>query len=478
MYALDFSHDHYVALIDRLEEHYEYTYLVDNRGAIKQAIIDIFSDTLQKVTVTIIEEQFHIDKALLYPFKGEQLDRILHKVTMRLLTVEDNPEVFRPVEYLWIIPEDVRRDLFGYFHRLKLNVKEEREYIRERINHIFGLDERDIVLFLRNAIYILNYIPPEIVEEGVDRRYGGHPPEEMDALYDQIFPEGAWDQIDAFLDGVFSDQLDFSRIDNQTFRDIFIQTFKAMVQVVVAQHASYISEDMIEGFSGYVLRKYFDDILLSAAWEVLALFQERDRNAEEFIRYFQDEIIINAKGKKIQKYAIIDEHNQKWNHNSILSILMQYEQSENRIRNQEEKIAGIQSRLGEAQYAFNTERNGRFKFSAEVKEVQNLVVENQNRIDELEHRIEDLKETTDENYTRLNRLKKERETLQERSKLAYNNADYANRRFNNRQVDMKNWDKQLHANEKQLEELTKQHDELEAKVELIAKALAAAMAKR
>ncbi len=478
MYALDFTHDHYSAMLDRLEENYDMAYLNDNRGALKYAVGAIFEDTMQNVTISIIDDRFHIEKNFLYPFKGEQLDRALHKVTMRLLTVLDNPDVFKPVDYLWILPEDIREDVFGYFHRLKMDMRQEREYIRERIVKIFELGEKDIVLFLRNAIYILHYIPPEIVEEGIDRRYGGYPPEEMHNLYDHLFPDGAWDRIDACLDGVFTDQLDFSVIDNQTFRDTFIPVFKAMVQVVVAEFSSLIEPDMLEGFTGYVLRKHFDEILLAAAWEVLALFQERDRNAEEFIRYFQDEIIINQRGKKIQKYAIIDEHNQKWNHNSILSILMQYEQSEKRIQNQEEKIEGIKSRLNEAQSAFTAERSGRFKYSAEVKEVQTLVIDNQNRIDELEHRIEDLKETTDENYAKLNRLKKERESLQDRSKMAYSNADYANRRYSNRQIDVKNWDKQLQTNEKLLEEMMQQHTDLENKVELIAKGLAMAMAKR
>ncbi len=478
MYALDFTTDHYRALIEMLEEEYSAEYLEHNRGAIKEAIRHIFADTHQKISVAVPESGIVIEKSFSYPQKGEHLDRILHKVTMRLLTVEDNPEVFRPVDYLWILPEDVRADLFGYFKRIKLDVVQQREYTRECIVKVFELEDQDIVLYLRNAIYILYYIPPTIIRDGADKRYAGHAPEEMETLFNQLFPEGAWELIESYLDGIFTDKLDFSRIDNQTFIDTFIPVFRSMIEILLVEYASQTESEKVEGLVGYFLRQYFDDLLIAAAWEVLALFQERDRNAEAFVRYFQDEVIINKKGRKIQKYAIIDERGQKWNHNSILSTLLQYEQAEKRIKNQEEKIQGIVQRLDEAKTVFSAEKNGRFRVSAEVKEMQTLVIQNQNLIDQFEHKIEELKETGKENIDRLNRLKKEREALLERSKLANNNADYASRRYNNKQIDMKNWKKQYQANQKLLQEIDEQNDTLMKKVDLIVRALASVMARR
>lgn len=478
MYALDFTDHHYHGLIDLLEQEYPPEYLDENRGAIKEAIVQIFADTRQKITIGIYESGIQIEKEQLYPDKNEQFDRVMHKVTMRLLTVLDSPEAFKPVEYLWILTEDVRSDLFRFFHKTKLDDRQVRDYIRERIVTLFQLEEKDIVLFLRNAIYILHYVPPSEAKEGSERRYAGYPPDEMELLFDQFFPEGAWDLIEAYLEGVFTDQLDFTRIDNEAFRNSFIPVFKSMIEILIVEYASRLEEEKSEGFVGYVLRRYFDDILLAAAWEVLALFQERNRNAEAFIRYFKDEIIINERGKKIQKYAIVDSAGQKWNHNSILSVLMQYEQAEKRVIKQEEKLESIQHRLQESKAAFSTEKNGRFRISAEVKESQSLVIQNQNQIDQFEHKIIDLKQDSAENVERLNRLKKERESLLERSRMAHNNADYASRRFNNKQVDMKNWEKQYQANVKQLDEIRQQNEELMEKVEMIAKGLAQAMARR
>ncbi|MEA3373594.1 MAG: hypothetical protein U9Q62_07900 [Campylobacterota bacterium] len=478
MYALDFTTDHYKALMEMLVDEYSAEYLDDNRGAIKEAIVRIFSDSLQTITIALLESGIQIEKAFVYPKKDEHFDRMLHKVTMRLLTVEDNPTVFKPVDYLWILPADVRSDLFGSFRKVKLDVAQEREYIRERIVEVFELESQDIVLFLRSSIYILYYVPPTIVREGEDKRYAGQDPEEMEMLFNQLFPDGAWELIESYMDGIFADKLDFTRIDNETFIETFIPVFRSMIEILLVEYASQIESEKVEGLVGYVLRQYFDDILIATAWEVLALFQERDRNAEAFIRYFKDEIIINEKGKKIQKHAIIDEKGQKWNHNSILSTFMQYEQAEKRMVKQKEKIATIVNRLDEAKNVFSSEKNGRFKVSAEVKEAQMLVIQNQNLIDQFEHKIEELKEKSEENIMRLTRLKKERETVLERSRLASNNADYANRRYKNKQIDMQNWEKQYQANQTLLQEIEEQNEELMHKVELIVKALATVMTKR
>ena len=70
-----------------------------------------------------------------------------------------------------------------------------------------------------------------------------------------------------------------------------------------------------------------------------------NKNAEIFIKYFVDEVIIDPNGNKIQKYAIVDSKQQRWNFSAILSIMMQYKQVEQKISAQQEIILTAQKAL-------------------------------------------------------------------------------------------------------------------------------------
>ncbi len=222
---------------------------------------------------------------------------------------------------------------------------------------IFNLGDRDITFFLRGRIWIRYYTPPKKVLEGEDKRYAGESQEELAAMYKMYFPQGMWKDIESILSEVLEEKLNFSIIDNSTFTRTFIPVFRGMIEILLIDVMNPTDRNKIEGFTGYILRIYFDRILLYTAKNLLLFVEQRDKNAEIFIKTFSDDTLIDSNGKKTKKYAIVDEKQQTWNYVTILSILMQYKQSKLRIVSQNNILATVKEQLKQSDENLRSENN-------------------------------------------------------------------------------------------------------------------------
>ena len=79
-------------------------------------------------------------------------------------------------------------------------------------------------------------------------------------------------------------------------------------------------------------------IFIFTAKVLLDFIENRNKNAENFIKYYNEDVIIDTNGNKIQKYAIIDSKQQKWNYSSIVSVMMQYKQAKIKLASQADAI--------------------------------------------------------------------------------------------------------------------------------------------
>ncbi|MDX1294982.1 MAG: hypothetical protein R3302_01865, partial [Sulfurimonadaceae bacterium] len=306
--------------------------------------------------------------------------------------------------------------------------------------------------------------------DGTERRFAGEDPDEMEALVDHLFPEGIDEEIEEYLPEVLDESLNFTVIDNQTFNKTYIATFRSMIEIILLDVVADFPEEKLEGFTGYVLRQYFDDILVFTARELLYYVEERDKNAELFIKYYKDEVIIDNDGKKIQKHAIIDAKNQTWNYSAILSVLIQFTQAKKRVEQQEERLEGIEERIDEVKRDIGYEKQEKEKSEQYARELNDIVSLKKGQLSR------SMAETNDAILQA--QMNKEQSELLDNLKIAKDNALFAGRRYRNKLTELENWKKQYATNKKQLDEIRQQNEAVVEMIDLIVDAVAVVFAKR
>lgn len=324
LYALDFSTTHYKSLLDKLKVPKDEKIFELKKGTLIEGIVEYFNLTFQTVSVDISLHNCSITKHFTDDTSSELLDRMLFKHSKLLIDISQQNEAYRTLPYLLSIPEETRDLLLKGFIDKNESMEKARKMLRLQIQPIFNVGERDITFFLRGRIWIRYYTPPKKVLKGEDKRFAGESQEELAGMYQMYFPNGTWKDIESILSEVLEEKLNFGIIDNATFTKTFIPVFRGMIEILLIDVVNPKDRNKIEGFTGYILRIYFDKILLYTAKNLLLFIEKRDKNAEIFIKTFSDDTLIDSSGKKTKKHAIVDEKEQTWNYVTILSILMQY----------------------------------------------------------------------------------------------------------------------------------------------------------
>ncbi|MDP2078627.1 MAG: hypothetical protein Q8N01_08320 [Sulfuricurvum sp.] len=367
LYALDFSASHYNSLLDKLKIAKDEKLFELKKGTLIDGIVEYFNLSFQAVSVEISLHNCTITKHFTDDTSSELLDRMLYKHSKLLIDISQQKDAYRTLPYLLSIPEKTRDLLLKGFIDKNESMEKARKMLRLQIQPIFNLGERDITFFLRGRIWIRYYTPPKKVLEGEDKRYAGESQEELAAMYKLYFPNGIWKDIESILSEVLEEKLNFSIIDNATFAKTFIPVFRGMIEILLIDVMSPNDRHKIEGFTGYILRIYFDKILLCTAKNLLLFIEKRDKNAEVFIKTFSDDTLIDSSGKKTKKHAIVDEKQQTWNYVTILSILMQYKQAKLRTVSQNNILSTAKGQLKQS------EEN--LKFETHSQEIQEAKID-------------------------------------------------------------------------------------------------------
>ncbi len=472
LYALDFTHEHYVALLKELDVYENSEQFEEKKGTLKQGMKDYFWKTLQTVELELSPVDFKLSKLFADEKKDEAYDRMLHSNTIKLMDIALNHEQYRLLPFLISIPSEIRDTLMQSFSEMKIPIDQARRDTREQIEKIFRLSERDITLFLRGKISLRFYTPPQKYEDGKDRRFNGQDPEMMEKLYHHYFPQGAWNYITDVLDEVLNEKLNFGVINNLYYRKNFIPVFRCMIEILLVDIISLEDRDYVEGLTGYVLRQNFDQILYHTAENLLVFVENRDKNAQTFIKDYTDDVVVDAHGKRIQKYAIIDTKQQTWNYSSIVSLVMQYKQVKARISAQEEAIVNALARLEETKEEMKTEKRNKDSALAKITEIEQTMAHDDIVYLKSKRNLDFVPESA------LSMPEKRRKQQLADLKTEKSNLELINKRVTNKSIEMTRRHKKLEHEEKTLENLKTQMIPIVETYNLMSHAVATVLAKR
>lgn len=478
LYALDFTTEQYKNLLQQLMIGSDESLFDDKKGTIRKAIIKYFAKSHQNIELQVTFGSFALKKKFVDPSKTEAYDRMLHQNTIAFLNVFEQKADFSPVPYLVSIPEEIRTPLLENFLKFYNDLDAARQMIRQQIEQIFDLDSRDIIFFLRGRITIRHYTPPKKFAEGADKRFAGESIEDMEAMYGSYFPNGAWEHIEPILGEVIAEKLNFSVIDNLTFTRTFIPVFRSMIEILLFEIIKPEERNKVEGFSGFVLREYFHKILLYTAKNLLQYIENRDKNAEAFIKYFADEVIIDANGNKIQKYAITDSKQQKWNFSAVVSVMMQYKQVKLKIIAQKETILIADKEFNECQNEVAVEKNNKEIITEKLADLQETLAENDAAIVRLKNQTGATPEEKVSLKSQINRLNYHQTELLDLKKKTFNQIELSKNKIANKISELTRRQRKLDYEKKALQTYLEQMAAILETYETVSEALATVLTKR
>lgn len=377
LYALDFTAEHYKKLLDILNISDDEKIFEVKRGTLAEGLVEYFKLSHQNISVKLSLQNCLMTKYFLDDSGSVEFDRLLYHNSKLLMTVAHEKNNFYVLPFLLLIPAEIKDTLFKLYLDKQMPIDKARHLTRQQVQPIFNLSERDIVFFLRGRMWIRYFTPPKNVPDGKDKRFAGESAEQLDAMYKRYFPKGMWKDIESILGEVLEEKLNFSIIDNATFSKTFIPVFRGMIEILLIDVMSPKDCDKIEGLTGYILRIHFDKILLYTAKNLLLFVENRDKNAEIFIKEFSDDTLIDSSGKKTKKYAIVDEKQQTWNYVTILSILLQYKQAKLRIISQNKILADIKEQLKQYDENLTSEKNNQVLQEKKVESIVKKIADNE-----------------------------------------------------------------------------------------------------
>jgi hypothetical protein len=477
-YALDFKINHYTDLLTKLNVFDNEERFNDKKGAIYKAIIQYFARSHQRIDLQITCQTFTLIKHFIDPSRPESFDRMLHRNASVVIDILNRKNEFSPLPFLISIPEIFRTKIIQGFIESNESLETARKITRHQINTIFDLDERDIIFFIRGRISIRRYTPPKKFQEGAEKRFGGESFESMDTMHEKYFPDGTWEYIEEILGEALEEKLNFSIIDNITFMKTFIPVFRSMIEILLLDIINEKDREKIEGLTGYILRQNFHKILLYTAKNLLEFVEIRDKNAEFFIKYFTDDVIIDANGNKIQKFAIIDSRQQRWNYSSIVSIIMQYKQSKLRIATQQEAIISAQERVNECQNEINIEKNNQRDIIDHIDEVQTTITDIDTKVLLAKGQSAQTPEEAVSIKSDIKRLNIRHAELLNKKKSLNSQLELVKNRILNKNSELTRRQRKLDYEQKSLQSLVEQTVSLIETYEIIAEAISLVLAKR
>jgi predicted nucleic acid-binding Zn-ribbon protein len=304
-------------LYTTLSYHFDEEDIVQNREQVRKAFKSYFSLLNQTVSLFFRGNDTIVVKDLKKHIFGEYSQEF-HEKSQLLATLSGDFNEFLVKDSVYMIPKERLIDHGCDFE----NIEDEtlrKELYRETAKVAFGLEKRDLVFFMNDKLTIKNFVDAQ----DADRRAYGLPPEELEKLKTMVFEQNILDEIKNEIAILLNSSLSFSLISNDFFRKNSI----GLVQKSLYKIASvYLSEDshiaLKNAFVNYIFREHFYTIHKLFAQTLLELHAYRDRNVEEFLRFFDGNMEV-IDGKQTRKPEIIDAKKNKWNAVSILPVVIQ-----------------------------------------------------------------------------------------------------------------------------------------------------------
>ncbi len=475
-YASDFSQERFDALLDKLISKYGKENTHSRIDTVRSAIYKHFKSFEQECKVSIEDFSITIVNQFKYGVQTAQMDRALLGLETSLKNMVEDKEEYALQENLLCYPEELLSSLYQRFVSTELegDFSGLREIIRASVLESFGLQTKDIVIFLRKNLYIRYFVDLRANEYSENRRFLGISPDELEHVYQKNFPDDFGETLLEMAIDVINDALNFSRIDNLTFKTKYIEVFRSLVDVAMVEYTKGITAENVRALNGYILRIYFDELLYRCAEILIDKVMRRDKKADKFLNYYNGEVVVGTNGKKIKKPFITDVNGNIWNFGSIFSVMTQCVRYENNYDQQAQAIKGLEDICSEATALVARQKESDRKCSEELTSIRQKL----DTCTLLKNNLASIAKPTKEESEKLREKKAEEKVLLEKHANAFSRKNDTALKLENAKISERSRMKQVDMAKQSLRQLEKNGEDLLVQEETILKALAKAISFR
>jgi len=334
LYAEDFSADHTKILTTELSKYFKFENILECKDEVRRAIKEHFSDTHDELIVI-----FHKNSEIIIREKNslsaKKFNRLVLKSIKKYLTYKESPFI---QEIKGGVCRLDKSNVDSFNNLLNLdNEKLFKRVLRESTKRFLHLEDEDQVVFLNSSLFV-----KKASNEPSERRLLAFPKEEFYKVQNRYFNFDIFPLIEEKLLLKIPISIDFTKINNQKFSKIYIKTFHNVIYDVVSPILENEDEPIVKHFTNFMLRKYFDEMMIICAQELSYLVLQHNMNAEKFLLYYNGGLITTSDKKTFVKPLILHEDGNEYQMNNLLSTIIRFEIVNSKTKNQEDAIRVVQ----------------------------------------------------------------------------------------------------------------------------------------
>jgi len=399
-----------------------------------------------------------------------------------------NLEKYKLHEALYVFDEEAVGEITSLLHTCKLPHAYDsyKDVMSEKLTALLQLSSTDMILFVEGDIYVKHYFQIETAQDNADRRACGITTSTLESYKKHYFPNESYKElIFELFPYVIEDVLSYKRNTPSHFKKIFIPALVNAVEIVIIGHTDLDDLRTIRGFTFYILRELFDDIMVFIAEDILFHFSNGERKAMEFLSCFSVHDTIDSHGKRHKANPILDESHHAWNLTTIRSTMIQHKKAKQALYEKKSAMAGIKKKLE----LFKNDQKELYKQSELTKkrldEIENKILHTRLTTQKLTESdaievtfIEDSHEKVFQRTVLLGKLFKKEDTLIGEKNVLRRSMDEIENKLSNKQKEIDTWEKKYSENKEFLASVEAHGYPIDKQYERILRALAKTLASR
>jgi len=318
---------------------------------IRSAIFDFFAQKGFKAYVFFRTGNRVAIRLKLFDFEN---NIYVERVKQQFSDIKKHTKVKNENDKVYVVSSEKVSEMIDSLGKLD-DISAKKDIVKSAAKQILELSSRDAIFFVGKELLIKVFTP---AGEGEDRQakryYDSIPPEKLKKFDEFIKKSNMETRINNAIKKAMLNDFDFKRINNFQFGKGFIKTLQTICIDVVS---GFVKDDeyVVFGYANYLLRKMFDPILTQLSSALIELILQKNKNAEEFVKFYNGDVAFAPNGSKFKKPDIIDEYGQRWNYSTIFQLSMQrvkiiekIDEAENAIKKTKSVIEDLDTKITEA----------------------------------------------------------------------------------------------------------------------------------
>ncbi len=314
---------------------------------IRQAFTDFYIN-VGKVAIFFKSTDKIIVKLFPYEVHPNEMAYI-KKICAYVQSIAEELDKENDQDNILVIPERYLEEMEHFLKEISIPVNS-RQMIKKALFEAFKLKEQDIILFMNGKV-VIRFFCQESGGVSCERRLEGLPYDEISELMDAFYQNNPDNDMASDLEMIIStltdSTLDFREIDNAYFDRYHIKLIQEAIVEFIRRKMSQ-PEIILSAAANYIFRESFYFIHELLAEKLLELIAKRDKNAENFLRFYNGETTMSH-GQKFIINEIIDDKGQVWQVSMIQNFISQYSKAEAKVKKTELTLRALSSELAELQ---------------------------------------------------------------------------------------------------------------------------------